>query len=69
MNDNDTLETHTSLGGLIVALYDEYLALYGDRDLASVAAAATLNTLIVESVALDDAGAPDATSSDAARAA
>ncbi len=45
---NTTLETQTSLGGLIVALYDEYLELYGDRDLASVAAAATLNTLIVE---------------------
>ena len=69
MKNSNTLETQTSLGGLIVALYDEYLELYGDRDLASVAAAATLNTLIVEGPALDEADAPDAPSSDTARAA
>lgn len=36
----------TSLGDLITVFYDEYLALYGDEDLASVAAAATINKLI-----------------------
>ena len=72
MNDSSTLdgklETQTSLGGLIVALYDEYLELYGDRDLASVAAAATLNTLIVEA-AEADASAPATVGEEAARAA
>lgn len=36
-----------ALGELISAFYDEYLALYGgDEDLASVAAAASVNKLI-----------------------
>ncbi len=45
--------TRTSLGDLIVALYDEYLEVYGDPDVASVAAAATLNELLGESDAAE----------------
>jgi hypothetical protein len=40
-----TATTHTSLGELITLFYEEYLALYGDEDLAAVAAAATINDL------------------------
>ena len=35
------------LGELLCALYDEYRDVYGDRDLAQVAALATLNDLLV----------------------
>lgn len=41
----------TSLGDLINVLYEEYLSLYGDEDLASVAAAATINDMIADAVA------------------
>lgn len=44
---NERIETR--LGDLITALYEEYLALYGDEDLASVAAAATINELLAGS--------------------
>ena len=47
---NADIHTDTSLGELIVALYAEYLAIYEDADLASVAAAATLNELIAETL-------------------
>ena len=40
------MTTHTNLGELISLFYDEYLALYGDPDVASVAAAATINDLL-----------------------
>ncbi len=43
-----TQTTHTTLGELISVIYEEYLALYGDEDLASVAAAATVNDLLIE---------------------
>lgn len=36
----------TSLGELITAIYEEYLALYRDEDLASVATAATINDML-----------------------
>ena len=49
----DHTTTHTSLGELIVALYEQYLEIYADEDLASVAAAATLNELISETVDLN----------------
>ena len=39
-----------SLGDLINVLYEEYLELYGDEDIASVAAAATINDMIAEQV-------------------
>lgn len=45
----ETLQT--SLGDLINVLYEEYLALYNDEDLASVAAAATINDMIADAVA------------------
>jgi hypothetical protein len=40
--------TTTTLGELITALYEEYLELYGDEDVASVATAATINDLFAE---------------------
>jgi hypothetical protein len=44
MNHSETL----TLGELISLFYEEYLALYGDEELASVAAAATINELLRE---------------------
>ena len=35
-----------TLGDLISLIYEEFLALYGDEDLASVAAAATINEIL-----------------------
>lgn len=40
--------TTLALGELITAFYEEYLALYGDEDLASVAAAASVNKLLLQ---------------------
>lgn len=40
--------THTTLGDLISVLYDEFLAMYGDEELASVAVAATINDLLAD---------------------
>lgn len=41
--------THnTTLGDLITTLYDEFLAAYGDEELASVAVAATINDLLLD---------------------
>lgn len=40
--------TQVSLAELITLFYDEYLALYGDEELASVAAAATINDILAE---------------------
>ena len=37
-----------NLGDLITLFYEEYLALYGDEDIASVAAAATINDILAE---------------------
>lgn len=42
------IETPTTLGEMMMALYDEYLAIYGDSDLAAVATAATVNELLGE---------------------
>ena len=36
------------IGDLINLFYQEYLALYGDEELASVATAATINDIIIE---------------------
>jgi hypothetical protein len=47
----DTKTTQTSLGELISALYDEYMAIYKDEDIASVAVAATINDMLAESAA------------------
>jgi hypothetical protein len=38
----------TTLGELISLFYEEYLSLYGDSELASVATAATINELLHE---------------------
>jgi hypothetical protein len=43
-----TQPTTVSLADLITTIYDEYLALYGDKELASVAAAATVNDILAE---------------------
>jgi hypothetical protein len=44
-----THRNQTSLGDLISVLYDEFLAAYGDEDLAAVAAAATVNEWLANS--------------------
>jgi hypothetical protein len=36
-----------SLGDLIEALYEEYLLVYGDAELAELAAAATVNDILI----------------------
>ncbi|MFH1253565.1 MAG: hypothetical protein V1664_04535 [Candidatus Uhrbacteria bacterium] len=47
-----------SLGDLITLFYGEYLAMYGDEELASVAAAATINNLLADlNVATDSVAA------------
>lgn len=43
-----TNQTTVSLAELIALFYDEYYALYGDEELASVAAAATINDILAE---------------------
>lgn len=56
-----TRTTHTTLGDLISLFYDEFFALYGDEELASLAAASVINDL------LDDAeSAPESTLEEAA---
>ncbi len=39
-------KAQATLGDLMTTLYDEYLAVYGDEDMASVAAAATINDFL-----------------------
>jgi hypothetical protein len=52
MNTPETREeTPVNLGDLINLFYQEYMALYGDEELASVAAAATINEMLSESIA------------------
>ncbi len=43
-----TEQIDTNLGEMITVFYEEYLALYGDEDLASVAAAATINEMLIQ---------------------
>ena len=43
---NMTTTTHSTLGDLILAVYEEMLTIYGDEDIASVAAAAIINDMI-----------------------
>lgn len=50
------MDTHTTLGELISALYEEFLAVYGDPELASLATAASVNELLADSA---DATADD----------
>jgi len=49
-NEQKTEETPVNLGDLINLFYQEYLALYGDEELASVAAAATINEMLSDSM-------------------
>ena len=44
-----TTQATTTLGDLITVLYDEFMAAYGDEDLASVAVAATINDMLIDS--------------------
>ena len=46
-------ETPVNLGDLINLFYQEYLALYGDEELASVAAAATINEMLADNIETD----------------
>ncbi len=39
---------HTTLGDLVELFYEEYLALYGDPELARIATSATLNDLVLD---------------------
>lgn len=41
-----TTTTHTTLGDLISMIYEEMLDLYGDPELASVAAATVINDIL-----------------------
>jgi hypothetical protein len=53
-----TCTTQTTLGDLISLFYEEFMELYGDPELASVAAAAVINDLLAddrEDVILEDA--------------
>lgn len=43
-----TRTTHTTLGDLISLFYDEFYALYGDEELASLAAASVINDMLHE---------------------
>jgi hypothetical protein len=38
--------TDTTLGDLIATMYEEFLALYGDRELASLATATLINDML-----------------------
>jgi hypothetical protein len=41
-----TTITHSTLGDLIMQVYEEMLTIYGDEDIASVAAASIINDLL-----------------------
>lgn len=43
------MSVNTNLGELISAIYEEFLAQYGDEELASVATAAVINDLLSSS--------------------
>lgn len=46
-----TTTINTNLGELITQFYGEFLAMYGDEELASVATAAVINDLLVQASA------------------
>ncbi len=48
MDDNTIFDGDLNLGDLIGLFYQEFLTLYGDEELASVAAAATINEILME---------------------
>jgi len=45
------MDKPVTLGDLVTLFYEEFLALYGDEDLAALAAAATINDLMAQSPA------------------
>lgn len=47
------MSTHATIGELISLFYEEYLAAYGDEELASVATAATINDLLTQDLVED----------------
>jgi len=53
-----------NLGDLIQLFYTEYLALYGDEELASVAAAASINQILEAEVEEEDRETPPNPNSD-----
>ena len=53
-DSNTTEETPVNLGDLINLFYQEYLELYGDQELASVAVAATINEMLADSTSTED---------------
>jgi hypothetical protein len=46
---------HTSIGELVSLFYDEFMEIYGDSELAAVAAAAVINDLISAPIAPEPA--------------
>jgi len=52
-SDNNTDRIETNLGDLIASFYQEFLELYGDPELASVATATIINDLMAESTGAD----------------
>ncbi|MEE2751929.1 MAG: hypothetical protein VX519_10900 [Myxococcota bacterium] len=48
MTKNRNESRTASVGDLVSLFYEEYLALYGDEELASLAAAATVNDILCE---------------------
>ena len=52
MTNRNQRKTTTNIGDLISLFYEEYLSLYGDEELATVAAAATVNDILAEQEAM-----------------
>lgn len=50
----------SNLGDLITIFYDEFIELYGDAELASVAAAAVINDLLHGATRFDQVGLEEA---------
>ena len=52
--DKTTGTREASLGDLIAFFYNEFLAVYGDAELASVATAAVINEMLTEEVQVSE---------------
>jgi hypothetical protein len=57
MTNRTHRKTTTNIGDLVSLFYEEYLSLYGDEELATVAAAATVNDILAEQEARAPANA------------
>jgi len=51
--------TESTLGELISVFYEEFLALYKDPDIASVATAATINDMLLDAERATETAQPD----------